>query len=80
MTLDQLAIGRASRVAAISDADPDLAAKLREIGFAENDEIEMLHHGPLGTRGVCVRLNRTLIALRPTEAAAILVADLPETA
>ncbi len=73
MTLHELEIGRAAWVAAIAEDDPDLAAKLREIGFAENDEVEVMHAGPLGATGVCVRLNRTLIALRAGEAAAIRV-------
>ena len=48
-----------------------MEAKLREVGFAEEDEIEVMHAGPLNGRPLCVRLNLTLIALRADEAAAI---------
>lgn len=62
-----------ARIASIVSADAGLEAKLREIGFAEDDEVEILHFGPLGRRPICVRLNETLVALRPPEAAAIRV-------
>jgi len=44
---------------------------LREIGFAEEDEVELLYTGPLGRKPLCFRLNRTMIALRANEAMAI---------
>ena len=73
MHLAELKKGETARIAAISDADPAVEAKLREIGFAESDEVEMAHKGPLADKPLCVRLHRTLIALRAEEAAAILV-------
>ena len=71
MTLDGLAIGQSAQIAGISPDDPDLEVKLREIGFAEGDEVEALHPGPFGAKSLCVRLNRTIIALRRREASAI---------
>lgn len=63
-------------VASIVDvAAPDdaMEAKLREIGFAEGDEVELLATGPLAARPLCIRLNETMIALRPEEARGIMV-------
>jgi ferrous iron transport protein A len=70
MTLDRMAKGALARIASI-DAAPDLEAKLREIGFAEGDEVEMLGRGPFGGQPLAVRLNRRIIALRTVEARAL---------
>lgn len=72
MKLNELPRGRTARVKAVQ-AHATLEAKLREVGFAEGDEIEMLGRGPwpFGWRTLAVRLNRTIIALRVTEAASI---------
>jgi len=69
--LGELKKGDLARVTAVKTGDALLEAKLREIGFAENDEIELVQFGPVGAKPICVRLNRTLIALRADEAAAI---------
>ena len=71
MRLSLLAKGRPAKVVRVECEDRSLEAKLREVGFAEDDDIEIVHVGPLGGRPICVRLNHTLIALRPEEAAAI---------
>lgn len=73
MLLSEMKRGATGRVAAISADDPLIEAKLREIGFAENDAVELAHFGPFGGAPLCVRLNRTLIALRTEEANAISV-------
>jgi len=70
MTLNELKKGVLARVSAVR-ADPGLEAKLREVGFAEGDEVELVHCGPFVGKPLCIRLNRTLIALRGEEAAAI---------
>jgi ferrous iron transport protein A len=72
MKLNELSRGHVARVAGVQ-ADAALEAKLREVGFAEGDEIEMLGRGPwpFGWRTLAVRVNRTIIALRVTEAASI---------
>lgn len=71
MRLSLLKKGDSARVARLSSEDQSLEAKLREIGFAEGDEIEIVHYGPFGAKPICVRLNQTLIALRREEAAVI---------
>lgn len=74
MTLDDLSIGQSARITNIRTADERLEVKLRETGFAENDEVEILQRGFLGRQPLCVRLNQTLIALRRNEAMAIEIA------
>jgi ferrous iron transport protein A len=73
MKLSELPRGRTARVSAIDGTSAELEAKLREVGFSEGDEVEMLTHGPFHGRTLAVRLNRSIIALRGTEAALITV-------
>lgn len=70
MKLHQLPVGQKARVARI-EASAELEAKLREVGFSEGDEVEMLKRAPFGNRTFAVRLNRTIIALRMDEASAV---------
>ena len=69
-TLDK---GKVARVSGFGVGDESLVAKLREIGFAEGDEVELLARGWLGGAPLSFRLNRTVIALRKGEAAMVLV-------
>jgi len=71
--LHTLAKGRQARVTGFGPGDEGLVAKLREIGFAEGDEVELLARGWLGGAPLSFRLNRTVIALRKAEAAMVLV-------
>ncbi len=71
MNLNLLPRNTRATVLEISSNDSEIDAKLREIGFAEGDEVEVLHYGPFGKSPICVRLNGTLIALRKEEAGAI---------
>lgn len=71
MKLSELKPGRVAHVRAVDAASAELEAKLREVGFSEGDEVEMLGHGPFGGRTLAVRLNRTIIALRGPEAALV---------
>lgn len=71
MDLGKLSKGAKAQIIGVSEQDPIIAAKLREIGFAEGDEVEIMHFGPFGRTPICIRLNGTLIALRCKEAAAI---------
>jgi ferrous iron transport protein A len=75
MKLSQLPHGRKARIARVEGATPELEAKLREVGFSEGDEVEMLAQGPFGGRTLAVRLNRSIIALRGAEAMMIVVED-----
>lgn len=71
MNIDDLPEGGVARVVAIAGDAADLAAKLREIGFCEGDEVQLLTRGPLGGQPLAVRLNRRVIAMRINEARAI---------
>lgn len=73
MHIADLAEGEQARVVAIAASSPELEAKLREIGFCEGDEVQLLTRGPLGGQPLAVRLNRRVIAMRNNEAAAVLV-------
>jgi ferrous iron transport protein A len=46
----------------------DLADRLREIGFAENLEVEVLHQSPFGRDPIAVRVGKMTVALRRREA------------
>ena len=70
LTLDELQPGQVGTITRIT-GDERLQSVLREIGFAEQDEVEVLHYGPLGKSPVSVRLNRMMVALRRDEAASI---------
>jgi ferrous iron transport protein A len=71
--MNTLGRGRIARVTGFAPGDDVLVAKLREIGFAEGDEVELLARGWLGGAPLSFRLNRTVIALRKAEAALVLV-------
>lgn len=71
MNIDDLAEGASARVAGIKATASDLEVKLREIGFCEGDQVELLTRGPLGGQPLAVRLNRRIIALRSEEARAV---------
>ncbi|MEZ5938804.1 MAG: FeoA family protein [Hyphomonadaceae bacterium] len=73
MGLDRLAKGEVGRIAGFEMGDTPTIAKLREIGFAEGDEVELLARGWLGGAPLSFRLNRTVIALRKAEAALVRV-------
>ena len=71
MTLDKVEMRQTARVSGFTGDNEDLIARLREIGFAEEDEVELLYRGPFARKPLCFRLNRTMVALRPDEARAI---------
>ena len=73
IALDRLPRGMTGRVTGFSAGDQNLVNKLREIGFAEGDEVELLAAGWLGGAPLSFRLNRTVIALRKGEAALVRV-------
>jgi ferrous iron transport protein A len=73
VTLDELKRNQVAKVLGFASGNEPLVNLLREIGFAESDEVELMHTGPFGAGPLCYRLNRTLIALRRAEAAHILV-------
>jgi Fe2+ transport system protein FeoA len=69
MKLSDLHPRAKARVRQIYADSGDMEAKLREVGFSEGDEVEMIGFGPFGNKTLAVRLNRTIIALRAQEAA-----------
>lgn len=77
MTLDELPDGGCARIEALTPTSAALEAKLREIGFCEGDEVQLLARGPLGGQPLAVRLNRRVIALRGEEARAVRVVPAP---
>ena len=70
MTLAELERGRIASVVGFT-GEATVETLLREVGFAEDDQVEILGAGPLGGSPLSVRLNRTIIALRKDEAACI---------
>ncbi len=53
--------------------DEHMEVRFREIGFAEGDEVEVLHTGLFGHSPLNIRLHGTMIALRRKEARMIRV-------
>mgnify|MGYP002781117792 FL=1 len=78
LQLDRLGKGHVARVVGFAGEPQALVDKLREIGFAEGDEVELMARGWLGGAPLSIRLNRTLVALRRNEAALIRVEPLVE--
>ncbi len=52
----------------IPDVAPDIADRLREMGFAEELEVEVLHQSLFGRDPIAVRIGRMIVALRRREA------------
>jgi ferrous iron transport protein A len=71
MNIDELPEGGVARVLGMAGASPELEAKLREIGFCEGDEVQLLTRGPLAGQPLAIRLNRRIIAMRSDEARVI---------
>lgn len=71
--LSELPLRETARILGFAIEDEALVFKLREIGFAEGDEVEILHKGFLFGSPLSIRLNRSLIALRKSEARQIQV-------
>lgn len=73
MTLDKLKRRMPATIKGFSTDNHDLETRLREIGFAEGDNVEALHFGLLNRNPMSVRLNGALIALRRSDASAIFI-------
>ncbi|NKB43206.1 MAG: ferrous iron transport protein A [Alphaproteobacteria bacterium] len=81
--LDRLPHGRSARISKISksrteleSSEPDLEELLLGLGFEEGAAVEIRHQGPFGGP-LAVRVDGRLIALRPEDAAAVLVEAAP---
>lgn len=53
----------------------DLEDRLLEIGFEEGLTVELLHQGPIGRDPLAVKIGTMTVALRRSEADAIIIAD-----
>ena len=71
--LTELPRDATTRIIGFSSKSPALEMRLREIGFAEGDTVQPLHFGLFGRNPMSVRVNGAIIALRRSDAAAILV-------
>jgi ferrous iron transport protein A len=79
MGLAKLPRGRAAAVADVQAASPalaDLPARLRELGFLEGEDIEVLATG-LSGGPLAVRVGETTFALRIREAQCVTVRACP---
>ena len=74
LTLADMARHDIAYVTGFAASNSDMETRLREIGFAEGDEVEPLHHGLIRRNPMTVRLNSAMVALRRNEARCILVA------
>lgn len=73
MTLRDLKRNQTAKVMGFNAPKSDLEIRLREIGFAETDRVELMHVGLFGRNPITVKLNGTLIAMRKNEAAAVII-------
>jgi len=71
--LTDLDLSDSTRILGFSTDSPSQETRLRDIGFAEGDQIEPLHFGLFGRNPMSVRLNGAIIAMRRKDAQAILV-------
>lgn len=76
MTLDVLPPAVPALILSIATptADPMAERRLREVGFDEGVEVELLHAAPFGGDPIAVRVGGSVIALRRAQAALVRVA------
>ncbi len=72
-TLFMLKKNRPARICGFNGVAEHDQIRLREIGFAEGDLVEILHVGLFGRSPLNVKLHGTAIAMRPGEAKMIRV-------
>ena len=72
-TLFALEKHRPARICGFSEEEDCDETRLREIGFAEGDLVEILHVGLFGRSPINIKLHGTAIAMRPREAKMIRV-------
>ena len=73
LRLTDLSKNESAVITGFDENDADLSTRLREIGFAEGDNVTPLHFGFFGKNPMSVRVNGALIALRRQDAKAVLV-------
>ncbi|WP_427450613.1 FeoA family protein [Litorimonas sp. WD9-15] len=73
LRLTDLKKNESALIIGFSAEEGDLTTRLREIGFAEGDNVTPLHFGLFGRNPMSVRLNGAQIAIRKQDAKAVLV-------
>lgn len=68
VSLGSLKPGSSGKVSAFDETDPNIVDQLREIGFAEGLDVELLHQSPFGGDPIAVRIDVMTIALRREQA------------
>jgi len=76
LRLTDLSKNESAVITGFDENDAELSTRLREIGFAEGDNVTPLHFGFFGKNPMSVRVNGALIALRRQDAKAVLVEKL----
>jgi ferrous iron transport protein A len=80
VNLDQLPLHQSATITAIDWARLDVreGRRMRELGFATGEEIELIHGGGWFTRDpIACRIGRMTVAIRKSHAAAITVTQTP---
>jgi len=73
LRLTDLSKDESGTITGFDNSDENLCMRLREIGFAEGDNVTPLHFGLFGKNPISVRVNGALIALRRQDAKFVLV-------
>lgn len=68
LPLGQLVPGASGTVSNFDGTEPAMVDRLREMGFAEGLNIELLHQSPFGGDPIAVRIDSMTVALRRREA------------
>lgn len=68
VSLGSLAPGSSGKVSMFDETDSGMVDRLREIGFAEGLDIELLHQSPFGGDPIAVRIDVMTVALRREQA------------
>ena len=79
LRLTDLSKDQSGTITGFDEKDPHLCTRLREIGFAEGDNVTPLHFGLFGKNPISVRVNGALIALRRQDAQAIQLTKINES-
>lgn len=75
MRLSELPFRTAATVTGVDDVTPNdaIARRLRELGFVDGEDVEVMAAGPFGAEPLLVQVGFTRFALRRQEAARVRV-------
>lgn len=68
VSLGTLSPGTSGKVSMFDETNPEMVDRLREIGFAEGLDVELLHQSPFGGDPIAVRIDVMTVALRREQA------------